>query len=465
MSGEDSSSVGESSRSSASSSSASSTLKSYMGGKPLASKSARAYTFFVHLSDPAWRPPRPSGDLADKVSFACGQVEKTLEGAWYPPGQAGKASEDSFVFRGYAEFINQATTACIRRWITSNGTDAVVSDFECSSVYLKDREMVVKSRIDQATRYSDPDDLVGSAAWQIGKQPSTSKPGERTDFEAIREVLRDHGPEEGIRLVAEQFPGQFVRYPSGITQLAQLVIPKVREAAEFVLRPWQQALFNILKGKPHPRHIYWIEDGLGNSGKSRLSTYLCREMGAVELDGRLQDAAFSYTGQKIVIFDLARAVEPATLRDLYIAAEKLKNGQIYSSKYQSRLKVFDVPHVVFFSNSPPPVGVWSIDRLQHITISQSVGFSASSAVLAPIDEEVEPEVSGADLFKAFLEAEKKKATEAKAAVQAKRARDAEEAAEREEDEAHAEDAAERAAQQKEEMEATKRRKMEAAAKR
>jgi hypothetical protein len=186
-------------------------------------------------------------------------------------------------------------------------------------------------------------------------------------------------------------------------------------------------------------------------------------MGAVELDGRLQDAAFSYTGQKIVIFDLARAVEPATLRDLYIVAEKLKNGQIYSSKYQSRLKVFDVPHVVFFSNSPPPVGVWSIDRLQHITISQSAGFSASSAVLAPIDEEVVPEISGADLFKTFLEAEQKKA---KAAAQAKRdreAKEAEETEERAEAEAHAEDVAERAAKQKADMEATKRRKIAAAA--
>ena len=326
--------------------------------------------------------------------------------------------------------------------------------------------MIIKSRTDRTTRYNDPDDLVGSAAWQIGKMPGASKPGERTDFEAIREVLREHGPEEGIRLVAEQFPGQFVRYPSGITQLAQLVIPKVREAAEFVLRPWQQALYSILKGKPHPRHIYWIEDGLGNSGKSRLSTYLCREMGAVELDGRLQDAAFSYTGQKIVIFDLARAVDPLTLKDLYIVAEKLKNGQIYSSKYQSRLKVFDVPHVVFFSNSGPPIGVWSIDRLQHITISQSVGFSASSAVLAPIEEEVEPEVSGADLFKTLFEAETKKAAElknaAKAAAQAKRAREEEDAEEKAEAEAHAAEVVERADKQRKAMEETKRRKIAAA---
>jgi len=414
-------------------------------------RSARAYTFFVCVTDPAWRPKAPSGELLDKVSFACGQIhnEKNYDGA--------------FVFLGYAEFTNQTTSASLRRWITSNGIDAVISDFESSSVYLKDREMIIKARTDPQTRYKDPDDLVGGTSWQIGKQPNVSKPGERTDFESIREVLREHGPEEGIRLVAEQFPGQFVRYASGITQLAQLVIPRTRESAEFVLRPWQQALYKIVSGKPHPRHIFWVEDGLGNSGKSRLSTYLCREMGAVELDGRLQDAAFSYTGQKIVIFDLARAVEPATLRDLYIVAEKLKNGQIYSSKYQSRLKVFDVPHVIFFSNSPPPVGVWSIDRLQHITISKAVEFSASSTVLVPTAEDaVEPEVSGTDLFKALLDAENKKLLDAKAAAAAKRARDAEDALDREEADAYAEDAASRAASQREDLEATKRRRVEIA---
>lgn len=451
MSGEDSSSVGGSSRSGSSSSGSSSSASSASRASSALSvtskgsaRSARAYTFNVTVTDPAWRPPKATGDMSDKVSFACGQVEE---------------HEGSFVFRGYAEFTGQVSSACVRRWITSGAADAVAMHFACSPTYLKDRDIILKSRTDPATRYRDPEDLVGGTSWQLGKQPGVSKPGERTDFDAIREVLRDHGPEEGIRLVAEQFPGQFIRYPSGITQLAQLVIPKVRESEEFILRPWQQALQTIVKGKPHPRHIYWVEDGLGNSGKSRLSTYMCREMGAVELDGRLQDAAFSYTGQKIVIFDLARAVEPATLRDLYIVAEKLKNGQIYSSKYQSRLKVFDVPHVIFFSNSPPPVGVWSIDRLQHITISQSLGFSASSAVLAEHVQEEVPEVSGTDLFKALLETENKKAADARIALNAKREREAEIAEERAEAEAYAREKGERGAELLAQAEETKRRKV------
>jgi hypothetical protein len=252
-----------------------------------------------------------------------------------------------------------------------------------------------------------------------------------------------------------------MRYANGITQLAQLVVPRVREDASFVFRPWQAAIHKIASGKPHDRHIYWIEDGKGNTGKSRLTTWMCREMGAVELDGRQMDAAFSYTGQPIVIFDLARCVDTATLKDMYTVAEKLKNGQIYSSKYMSRLKVFHVPHVFFFSNSPPPIGVWSADRLQHIVLSPAAEFHAGSQVLDEVPEAVA--ATGLDLFNKYLEQEKegrkKKAEED--AARAQQARDdAEDAAEVA---AYKADAAKRAADQKAEAERSRKRKIAEAA--
>jgi hypothetical protein len=157
-----------------------------------------------------------------------------------------------------------------------------------------------------------------------------------------------------------------------------------------------------LKGEPHNRHIYWIEDARGAAGKSRLATHLCRTMNAVELDGRISDAAFSYTGQRIVLFDLARAVDLTQLKDLYIVGEKLKNGSIFSPKYQSKLKIFKVPHVVYFSNSAPPIGVWSADRLQHITLSQAEPFSVLSGIATGAPP---PPPSGAALFEDLLKRE------------------------------------------------------------
>jgi hypothetical protein len=321
---------------------------------------------------------------------------------------------DPVYFSGYIELNTQITPRRLREWISREG-DA--SEIEFTPTYLKDREQHIRVRTDPERRFKCVLDLILRAPWQIGKTKRVEQ-GARTDFEEIREILREHGPEEGVRQVAEKFPGQFVRYPSGITQLAQAVIPRVRESADFKFRPWQAALVKICQGKAHPRHIYWIEDPRGAAGKSRLTTYLCREMNAIELDGRQMDAAFSYTGQKIVLFDLARAVEAATLKDLYIVGEKLKNGQIYSSKYQSRLKVFETPHVIFFSNSSPPLGVWSADRLQHILLSDPIPFSAGSHEGAAAA--AEPEVTGVDLFNQLLDEEKK------AMAGKKRARDGEE---------------------------------------
>lgn len=388
-----------------------SSLRGSQGGSTRSHRSAtsalsRAFTFQLRTTNPYYDPPKLTKELEELVTFGCGQLEPS--GDLPSLREEGEEDEDDEVlrdpvlFRGYIELNKQVTPAKLREWIYS-GAGGESADF--ASVYIKDREQHIRVRTDPERRFKSVLDLILRAPWQIGKGGPRVAPGARTDMEEIRELLREHGPEEGVRRVAEEFPGQFVRYANGITQLAQAVIPRVRESADFTFRPWQAAVIEICKGRVHNRHIYWIEDPRGAAGKSRLTTYMCREMNAIELDGRQMDAAFSYTGQKIVIFDLARAVEAATLKDLYIVGEKLKNGQIYSSKYQSRLKVFDVPHVIYFSNSPPPIGVWSADRLQHILLSEHVPFQAETQML---DEgaAAEPQLTGVELFKKFLEDEK-----------------------------------------------------------
>jgi hypothetical protein len=369
---------------------------------------SRAFLFQLRTINPYYDPPKLTKELEELVTFGCGQLEPTGD---LPTLREEGVEEDDEVlldpvyFRGYIELNKQVTPAKLREWIYSGESgDSQSVDF--TPAFLKDREQHIRVRTDPERRFKSVLDVILRAPWHIGTNGPRVAPGARTDMEQIRELLREHGPEEGVRRVAEEFPGQFVRYANGITQLAQAVIPKVRESAEFKFRPWQAAVIEICKGKVHNRHIYWIEDPKGAAGKSRLTTYMCREMNAIELDGRQMDAAFSYTGQKIVIFDLARAVEAATLKDLYIVGEKLKNGQIYSSKYQSRLKVFDVPHVIYFSNSPPPIGVWSADRLQHILLSEHVPFSVESQMLDGAAAPVEPELSGLELFKKYLEDEK-----------------------------------------------------------
>ena len=414
-----------------------------------ASALARAFLFQRDVPRADWLPPVLPPAFAEIVTFACGQVEFCSE--------EGAATEGRLVFKGYIEFSSQVTPARIRAWIQADEDE----EFLSAPAFIKDREKLIKSRMSPDTRYKGPDDLILPAAWSFG-EIARGAAGERTDMDDIREILREFGPEEGIKRVGEKYPGQFIRYANGITQLAQLVVPRVRESTEFVFRPWQAAIHKIALSKPHSRHIYWIEDGKGNSGKSRLTAWMCREMNAIELDGRLMDAAFSYTGQAVVIFDVARCIDTHTLKDMYAIAEKLKNGQLYSAKYQSRLKVFHTPHVFFFSNSPPPVGVWSADRLQHIVLSQADVFQPLSHELVGAAEVAE---SGLDLFNGFLEAETA-ARAAKAALEdAARQEKAENEAARAEIENFNEEQSENAKLQRALMEETRREKVEASKKR
>jgi hypothetical protein len=365
-------------------------------------------------------PPMPR-ELADMVTFACGQAE---------------GSQHDYHFVMYVELNAQTRIGPLREWVCSappmppedldEGEEMQplkrwCTRFTSRPAYLKDRETHIKRHTDQSLRCIPGDELIARAAWTVGSKDRGGQ-GARNDMEDIREILREKGPQEGIRAVAEKYPGHFMRYPSGITQLADLVAPRVDEDPDFTLRPWQECMVEILRGPAHDRHIYWIEDAKGGEGKSRLATYLCRTMNAVELDGRFTDAAFAYASQPIVLFDLARAVDLLQLKDLYTMAEKLKNGQLVSAKYQSKLKVFKAPHVVFFSNVPPPIGVWSADRVQHILLNSAPPFQVHSKAGAPV---LPPEPTGASLFEKLLA---KKRAEAEEAAQraAEAAEDAEE---------------------------------------
>ena len=437
-------------RSRSSRSSSSSVSGSDVSVTPAVNPTARAFCFAVATEREDFQPLPLPRELAGHVSFGCGQLEKS--------DQAGE-----LVFRGYVELSTQLRLNVIRAWLSKEpkpeealtegeeeeeegAAGAWFLGFKGTPAYLRDRETHIAEYTNAANRYKGAHELIARAAWQLGSVKRAGQ-GDRSDFDEIKEILRTYGPQEGIRLVAEKFPGQFVRYPSGITQLADLVVPKVAESADFKLRPWQKALVKILQGPAHDRHIYWIEDAKGAAGKSRLTTYLCRTMSAVELDGRLSDAAFSYTGQSIVIFDLARAVDVLQLKDLYVAGEKLKNGSIFSPKYQSKLKVFKVPHVVYFSNSPPPIGMWSADRLQHIVLSEPEPFHVGSEAMAGGGEAEEP--AGATLFEQLL-------AQAKAEVEEEAERAREQAEQEEFEREAAEKRARRIADRKRKLEEKQR---------
>ena len=66
-----------------------------------------------------------------------------------------------------------------------------------------------------------------------------------------------------------------------------------------------------------------------------------------------------YNGQRIVLFDLSPSQED---RFNYEVLESIKNGLMFSSSYESRMKVFAIPHVIVFANWAPDESKLSADR-------------------------------------------------------------------------------------------------------
>lgn len=130
------------------------------------------------------------------------------------------------------------------------------------------------------------------------------------------------------------------------------------------LRKWQKECIQKLKVQDD-RKILWVYDKPGAKGKSFLTDYLLYNNSACFFNGgRACDIAQAYNGEDIVIFDLPRTTVDSDGKDWspYRIMEMFKDGRLFSSKYQSKMKIFGSKKVVVFANYLPDKSKLSSDR-------------------------------------------------------------------------------------------------------
>lgn len=267
----------------------------------------------------------------------------------YAVYQREKAPETGRLhLQGYAEFNNGIKLARIKAWL---GNDT----------HLEKR----KGTRDQARNYCmkpDSRDDGDAGPWEHGEFGDKQQ-GKRKDIDDAVECAIQHG----LRECAQQFPGTYAKYFKGIA--AVVAATKERPSdKDFEPRPWQSKLLDRIKSVNSDREIIWVHESRGNVGKSRLAHHLCCEFNAIELHGKVADMAYGYNDEPIVVFDLARTQEDC-YKHVYNFAEKLKNGRFYSPKYESGMKIFEPPTVVFFTNFAPPTDAWSNDRVFEMDLN------------------------------------------------------------------------------------------------
>lgn len=215
--------------------------------------------------------------------------------------------------------------------------------------------------VDQVNRdYCTKEDTRIDGPWEYGTCGKNQ--GQRTDIKAALEVAKT----QGIKRACEEYGDVMVKYHKGIEYVKKQCeqVAPVMDALQW--RPWQQRLLDRLEQEPHKRKIYYVHDSKGGKGKSTLARYLCVNKGGLMCNTtKAADIAYAWNGQKIIIFDLPRA-NMETVN--WGAVEAIKNGVMFSAKYESGMKIFAIPHVIIMANSKAPEGAFSEDRLKIIDL-------------------------------------------------------------------------------------------------
>lgn len=142
--------------------------------------------------------------------------------------------------------------------------------------------------------------------------------------------------------------------------------------------PWQKSILDMIDVEPDDRTIVWIYDAEGNVGKSKLLKYLCYHKKAKRVPlgnaTQLKTNVIVQGAARCYCVDLPRTIGTTEkMQDLVSALEEIKNGWVSSAMYGKHQELFmSPPHVIIFSNMPPPTDCMSGDRWKVFKVIPSL---------------------------------------------------------------------------------------------
>lgn len=136
------------------------------------------------------------------------------------------------------------------------------------------------------------------------------------------------------------------------------------------LYDWQMDAIAAIGEPPDDRRILWYYDPDGSTGKTALCKYLIAKKGAFYLTSA-KGADMTYQvikargDPKLVVVNLTRQAEGAFS---YASLESIKDGLVFSGKYEGGTRIFNPPHILVFSNWYPDLEKLTRDRWTIITL-------------------------------------------------------------------------------------------------
>lgn len=136
------------------------------------------------------------------------------------------------------------------------------------------------------------------------------------------------------------------------------------------LRPFQIEAEHICLTEDDDRIIHWYWEPSGNTGKTQFCKYMYVKH-KVTLIGNcdFKDMAHGIKNQpKVVLINIPKDTKEYTIN--YKAIECIKDGLIFSPKYDGGAKVWNSPVVIVFANFPPKLTGVSADKWRITNIAE-----------------------------------------------------------------------------------------------
>jgi Putative viral replication protein len=191
--------------------------------------------------------------------------------------------------------------------------------------------------------------------------------GARSDIKAFQDAVK-----EGmlsLKQIRELHPDIYAKYPRFCIEYIRDNYPKV-VIPDHPLRQWQNHLNDILQDEPNRRSIIFVVDKIGNHGKSWFADWYQQKTGdscQVLTPGKRSDMAYMLNpGLRVLFLDAPRAKQSDFIQ--YDFLEDLKNGRVFSPKYESIMKTYAPMHVVVLMNEDPDMSKLSRDRFVIINV-------------------------------------------------------------------------------------------------
>jgi hypothetical protein len=193
--------------------------------------------------------------------------------------------------------------------------------------------------------------------------------GGRSDLEEFKDAVK--GGMLSLVEIREHHADVYARCPRFCIEYVHDHYPLVA-MEDHPLRPWQLALSEKLSHPANRRTVIFIVDEIGNTGKSWFAHWYARTSGKVcqvMLPGKKADMAFALKpGLQVLFMDAPRSKQGEFIQ--YDFLEDLKNGYVFSTKYESRVKTYEPMHVVVCMNEQPDRSKLSADRFDLTNIRQ-----------------------------------------------------------------------------------------------